>query len=578
MLRPLGRGGEEDIRLHPAQLGAAATDAVELRHGQSQPPQVLAIARHVAVEIDQGLDRALAEGRLADDDGPAIVLHGGGEDLRGGGAVAVHQHGQGPGVGGARGGVLLHVHLAEGVLDLDHRALIDEQPGEVRRLGQGAAAVTAQVHQDPIHPLALEVVDQVLHVPGGAAKILVAIGLRPEVAIKARHLQDPDAQPRGIGQVVHHVSLGRLILQLDLVAHQGDFPGGTIGTGGLGQDLQPHHRVLGPADLVHHVLEAPAHHVLDGPVLALANPDDAVAGMDQARHPRRAPGNGALHLGVVRLALEHRADAFQGQAHADIEVLRRAGRHVAGVRLQGLDVGVDEGLIDVIAIELPHPLRQALVTLPQDLADLLVLLLGQLEAQPVVLHPLAPDLIQFRRRGRPGGLGAIEAVVLVLVETEALVQQGQGEGGALFHPLAIEAEDLEAQLDLAPLEIVIQLPGLPFEAVHLALGEEGAVGVQGLEIGGHDAVGEGIVQVHLTIVKPFQDFVDDLGGLLLAGLRLQIPNRHLLGAGPHAAARDDQQGGEDETEQEARGVTHARALLGLSHIKKLKLRSTKEMG
>ena len=185
-------------------------------------PRILAIAGDIAVEVDQGLHRALAEGRLANDDGTPIILHGGGEDLRGGGAIAIDQDRQRPAIGRPGGDIALDLHLAKGVLDLHHRALVDKEAGEVRCLRQGATTIAAQVYHDAIHGFALEVFDELLDIAGGAAEIFIAIGLGAKIAVEARHLQDTDAQPSGIGQVFQHIGLGGLVLQLDLVAHQGD--------------------------------------------------------------------------------------------------------------------------------------------------------------------------------------------------------------------------------------------------------------------------------------------------------------------------------------------------------------------
>jgi hypothetical protein len=86
-----------------------------------------------------------------------------------------------------------------------------KSPVRSRRLRQGTPAVAAQVHHDAIHAFALEVREQRLNIAGGAAEILVAVGLGAKIAVKARYLQDTDAQPSGIGQIVQHIGLGGLV-------------------------------------------------------------------------------------------------------------------------------------------------------------------------------------------------------------------------------------------------------------------------------------------------------------------------------------------------------------------------------
>ena len=69
---------------------------------------------------------------------------------------------------------------AVGVLDLDHRPVVDEQAGEVDGLGQRAAAVGAEVHHHGVDALVLEVFEDAVDVAGGALVVgLAAGGRRP---------------------------------------------------------------------------------------------------------------------------------------------------------------------------------------------------------------------------------------------------------------------------------------------------------------------------------------------------------------------------------------------------------------
>jgi carboxyl-terminal processing protease len=66
------------------------------------------------------------------------------------------------------------------------------------------------------------------------------------------------------------------------------------------------------------------------------------------------------------------ADTLERQLHADVEVFRSAGRHIAGMRFQCLGVGVDEGLEDILPIELMGPPGQALIALAQAIPNVFV--------------------------------------------------------------------------------------------------------------------------------------------------------------------------------------------------------------
>ena len=138
--------GSEHIRLDAAMLRALARDAIELADGDGEltvhGPLRPAIERH---EVLHG---ALAERALAEHDAAVIVLDRAGEDLRGGGAEAVHEHGERAVVGDAGLRVIEHFEAAGGVLELHDRAAIDEQAGEGGRFGQIAAAVVTQVEHE----------------------------------------------------------------------------------------------------------------------------------------------------------------------------------------------------------------------------------------------------------------------------------------------------------------------------------------------------------------------------------------------------------------------------------------------
>ena len=55
--------------------------------------------------------------------------------------------------------VVVGLHPAVGVLDLDDRPVVDEQAGQVDRLGQRAAAVAPQVEHHGVDPSRVEVVE-----------------------------------------------------------------------------------------------------------------------------------------------------------------------------------------------------------------------------------------------------------------------------------------------------------------------------------------------------------------------------------------------------------------------------------
>jgi hypothetical protein len=182
----------------------------------------------------------------------------------------------------------------------------------------------------------------------------------------------------------------------------------------------------GPANQRHGVVEAPAHHVGHGPVLALRDADNAVSYLQLAGEAGRPSRHQLPDRRVLIQLGERRADPDQRQPHRYVEIRRRTGSEVVGVRLDRRGVRVHECLEDIGALYPGHALQRILVTLVEHFDDALVVLAGKLEPQPVVLHPLAPQVAHFRLRLRPRFLFAQVLVALVLLKIESLLEQASG--------------------------------------------------------------------------------------------------------------------------------------------------------
>src|SRR5690606_10362444 len=114
-----------------------------------------------------------------------------------------------------------------------------------------------------------------------------------EVLVEGGQLDDADA---ALGRIAtagnrHRLALGGLFGQPHLLPGQRDHAVLAVQAFGGGDVFQPHLGVLGAADLGHHVVDAPADHVLDRAGPALADADDAVARLQRAVHRGRAAGD-----------------------------------------------------------------------------------------------------------------------------------------------------------------------------------------------------------------------------------------------------------------------------------------------
>ena len=244
-----------------------------------------------------------------------------------------------------------------------------------------------------------------------------------------------------------------------------------IGAFGSRDEFQLDLGVLGAADLGHDIVDAPADHVLDQAGLALANADDAVTRLQRAIHRGRATGNDLADDHHIVLALQLRTDAFQRQRHRLVEVLGGAWGEVIRVRVNGTGVRIHEELEDVFALQFIDRLLQRRVALVQRLADVIRLLAGQLQAQPIVLHRLAPQLIELGTAGRPRHLLAVVLEALVGGEVRLLLEQLARVRHALADALLVDSEHLERRLQLAAPDGRGDVGLERCEARHVGLGE-----------------------------------------------------------------------------------------------------------
>ena len=288
-------GWHHDIRRHAFALRTAAVNTIELLDGVLDGTQRRPLrTQHLIVNTIQRailLYRPFTEGRFANDQRAAIVLHRCGEDLRRRGAKAVNQHHQRPFVINHAIVVAVFAHFAIIIPHLHHRTGRNKQTRERYRLCQRSAAVAAQVNDDAADVLFFQLLQLHFHVIGQAN-------------VKAWNIQHADFFfPDGF-----HRHLHRTVFQTNALAGQryntrlGSFTGR--------QDFKTNLAALRPFNQRHDVIQTPAddiNHRLPG----LANANDAIADADRfafrgwtARHQR-------INDGIVIIHLQHGADPLE---------------------------------------------------------------------------------------------------------------------------------------------------------------------------------------------------------------------------------------------------------------------------
>ncbi len=234
--------------------------------------------------------------------------------------------------------------------------------------------------------------------------------------------------------------LGLLVLQGDLVAHQGRRLGRRAGGAG-GNERQRHRGPLGSTDQLH---GAHQRHVddVDRLLAGLGHRDDAVAGLQQAAARGRPPRHQLTHLARAVLALERGANSEQREVHRDGEALHLFMAEVVRVGIVDVSQRVQIDLEDLVAAEPLHGGQRLRVPAGQRADDLVGPLVVQLLLQILRPQRLPPERPGLRRRGRPPGVFAIERVAVVPGELELRgLQHVRVVSGLLAQPLDVASED-----------------------------------------------------------------------------------------------------------------------------------------
>ena len=151
------------MRLDTVAVNDLVAWGVILGCGQSKRGSLLAVDRQNL------LHRAFAEGFFADDLGAVVVLEAAGNNLRCAGAEPVHQHDQRQvGTGMAAGRLVLGVLVFAASLGGDDRLALGQKFfTNPDRLVEQSSGVVAQVEHESLHVLKLEFAQRLLQVPRG---------------------------------------------------------------------------------------------------------------------------------------------------------------------------------------------------------------------------------------------------------------------------------------------------------------------------------------------------------------------------------------------------------------------------
>ena len=185
-------------------------------------------------------------------------------------------------------------------------------------------------------------------------------------------------------------------------------------------------------------------------------------------------------------------------------------------------VGVHIDIERVFTVGAAYAFEAVFIALVENLNNAFVVFARQLESQPVVFDPLAPQVLRLGFRLGPGRLFVPhELVAFGAVKRKSVLQQGAGVGKALSGALHIQIEDGEWPTDVAVLQLHAQLGARIRELVNIGLYQEELLWIERLEVLIKDLAGQGFVQRHGFVVVAGKNFRRDMRGPGFLGVRRQ---------------------------------------------------------
>ena len=449
------------------------------------------------------------------------------------------------------------------VAHLEHRALRDEQAGDIDGLVEQAAAVLPEVHDDGLDAHRLELDEQLLDVGGGAGTGAVLV-----LAVEGGELDDAEEGAAAGGGDFDGLGRGHLADELDLVALERD----GLAAAGRHVDEETHGRALLAADTADGLGEAHADDVFHLAVFVLADRDDLVAGLHLAREVERAAREEVLDDAGAVFVGERGADAHERVAHRDLELFQRLLGEEGRMRVILAGVGIQEDFLDLmlVEVEVGAALLVALLEAGDgflrlgrgDLrqAGLLGRLARAVFAEQFGKHVEAqtafPEGVGVFRGGGPLGLLAVEREGARLREVDRTVEQREVLRRAFRDALLEQGVDLEARGQVAALEVEVEGLAVARDELVDLLGREVHLrAVEILAVGAHHRVHVDGAHVLLADVELLEE-----GG---RGARLEqhrLRGGEAAGLGGDQRCQEDRQEGKAESHKSGVGCQRRRAL------------------
>ena len=191
------------------------------------------------------------------------------------------------------------------------------------------------------------------------------------------------------------------------------------------------------------------------------------------------------------------------------------------MRLDRLGKSIHEKLEDVFCIQFIDPALEVVVTLGQGFDNCFAFLVGQFQAQIIILDTQAPQLIQFSRFLCPGLAFAVVLVVLVNGEVKGLLDTRTGIADPLSHTIQVDIEYFVCRQQVRMPQRIVQRSAITLENLDIGFKEIDSVGIQQLQITIENLAGELIIQARILVMPIGQELGGKIAGIALLHLRFK---------------------------------------------------------
>jgi len=257
----------------------------------------------------------------------------------------------------------------------------------------------------------------------------------------------------------------------------------------------------------------------------LGDTDDLVRRSDLFGLVGRACGHQTDNFHLVVIALQHGANAFQRQAHVDVEVFRVIWRQIVGVRIVRHGEGVDVRLEDIFAAGLIEARQLILVALGQQFLNFRRLLAGNLQTQDFVLDAFAPQIIELGFGLEPWSFLAVDLQAFLGFKVQRIntfVQLGKGEVQTRLDAIQIALVDDETGVEVAAFEEVVKLVLPLVKFGNVACQKVTARRVQQLQVAVIDDRRAGVIQWRLAVMMALEQLNNVKTGNYLITIGLKV--------------------------------------------------------